>query len=200
LPTPEASNTKAIALRTNGRPPRNFLLPTPSASSYETSQGGGMGRAGPVRPSLETMARHNLWPTPHGFGEDNHGSELSMAVRVVEGLSDSERTAQRLWPTPTARLRDEQRGMPSAGLAEERYRQGRRNLDDAVALWPTPTIKGNYNRAGSSVKSGDGLATAVGGTLNPTWVEWLMGFPTGWTDFGPSATPSSPRSPSTSDG
>jgi DNA (cytosine-5)-methyltransferase 1 len=22
-----------------------------------------------------------------------------------------------------------------------------------------------------------------GGSLNPTWVEWLMGFPTGWTDL-----------------
>jgi hypothetical protein len=22
----------------------------------------------------------------------------------------------------------------------------------------------------------------VGGQLNPTWVEWLMGFPLGWTD------------------
>ena len=22
-----------------------------------------------------------------------------------------------------------------------------------------------------------------GGTLSPTWVEWLMGFPSGWTDL-----------------
>ena len=25
--------------------------------------------------------------------------------------------------------------------------------------------------------------SAIGGKLNPTWVEWLMGFPTGWTDL-----------------
>ena len=24
-----------------------------------------------------------------------------------------------------------------------------------------------------------------GGTLNPMWVEWLMGFPLGWTDLKP---------------
>jgi hypothetical protein len=30
-----------------------------------------------------------------------------------------------------------------------------------------------------------------GGQLNPTWVEWLMGFPLGWTALEPSATPSS---------
>jgi DNA (cytosine-5)-methyltransferase 1 len=23
------------------------------------------------------------------------------------------------------------------------------------------------------------------GSLNPTWVEWLMGFPDGWTDLEP---------------
>jgi len=27
------------------------------------------------------------------------------------------------------------------------------------------------------------------GALNPTWVEWLMGFPLGWTDLKPSETP-----------
>ena len=26
------------------------------------------------------------------------------------------------------------------------------------------------------------------GKLNPTWVEWLMGFPIGWTDLGASET------------
>ena len=90
-------------------------------------------------------------------------------------------------------------------------------------LWPTPTVKGNYNRKGVSAKSGDGLATAVRrfptptvsmsrgsssgaltrnsgrsrendrldyaiegaalhGRLNPEFVEWLMGWPSGWSD------------------
>lgn len=47
---------------------------------------------------------------------------------------------------------------------------------------PTLTIKGNYNRKGASLKSGDGLVTVLGGTLNPTWAEWFMGFPPGWSD------------------
>jgi hypothetical protein len=34
----------------------------------------------------------------------------------------------------------------------------------------------------------------VSGKLNPTWVEWLMGFPLGWTDLGDSETPSSRKS------
>ena len=63
------------------------------------------------------------------------------------------------------------------------------NLHKYIALFPTPTVTGNNNRKGSSPKAGDGLATAVGGKLNPTWVEWLMGFPLGWTDLDASGTP-----------
>lgn len=62
--------------------------------------------------------------------------------------------------------------------------------------WPTPTVCGNYNRKGASKTSGDGLATAVAAhsldgqeiqqkRLNPEWVEWLMGWPIGWTDLKP---------------
>lgn len=74
------------------------------------------------------------------------------------------------------------------------------------ALLPTPTVCGNYNRKGASRNSGDGLATAVmriptptvnpsknsptpsqmrRNSLNPEWVEWLMGWPPGWTKLRP---------------
>ena len=53
---------------------------------------------------------------------------------------------------------------------------------EANALLPTPTVNGNHNRKGVSAKSGDGLATAMGGQLNPDWVCWMMGFPPGWLD------------------
>ena len=58
-------------------------------------------------------------------------------------------------------------------------------------LWPTPTIKGNYNKKSSSNpgKSGNGLATEMklreGQTskLHPTWVAWLMGYPLNWLNI-----------------
>ena len=34
---------------------------------------------------------------------------------------------------------------------------------------------------------GDATGTDVNGQLNPEWVEWLMGFPAGWSELEPSA-------------
>jgi hypothetical protein len=90
-----------------------------------------------------------------------------------------------MWPTPHANCHT------GAGIKGE----GGPNLQTAVKMWATPTVKGDYNRAGLSSKSGDGLATQVGGALNPTWVEWLMGFPAGWTALDASVMPSSRKSP-----
>lgn len=59
------------------------------------------------------------------------------------------------------------------------------------ARWPTPNAT-DYKGAGKQTVRGHGgndLPTAVAGSetqpkgLNPEWVEWLMGFPTGWTDL-----------------
>jgi hypothetical protein len=62
--------------------------------------------------------------------------------------------------------------------------------------WPTPcardyrgvhrTERGLQRRQES--KRGIPLNEAVGGLLNPPWVEWLMGWPAGWTAFEPLET------------
>jgi site-specific DNA-cytosine methylase len=50
--------------------------------------------------------------------------------------------------------------------------------------WPTPTKSDGEGGPGNSGREGgENLRTAAGGSLNPTWVEWLMGFPLGWTDL-----------------
>ena len=88
------------------------------------------------------------------------------------------------WPTPAA----------ADAKGVKQYGRGNPSLVTAARTWATPTVCGNHNRKGASPNSGDGLATQVGGQLNPTWVEWLMGCPPGWTDCGPSETPSSRKS------
>ncbi len=93
--------------------------------------------------------------------------------------------------------------MLSPEHAQRRWDSGRRNLDDAVALWPTPLAKdyrsGRFESPETTAarKGGPTLSEVVAkiehatgiGTLNPTWIEWLMGLPTGWTELGPSGTP-----------
>ena len=70
-------------------------------------------------------------------------------------------------------------------------------LVDYVRMWPTPKASESgpdYAWATRKGSGADDLPTAVsrenpsGGQLNPTWVEWLMGFPPGWTDLEPSVT------------
>tara|TARA_R110000737_G_scaffold343946_1_gene370493 strand:+ start:506 stop:952 length:447 start_codon:yes stop_codon:yes gene_type:complete len=57
----------------------------------------------------------------------------------------------------------------------------------AGKVWPTPAARdwkdGNY--ASESERHTPPLAVHAGGKLNPTWVEWLMGWPLGWTELKP---------------
>ncbi len=57
--------------------------------------------------------------------------------------------------------------------------------------WPTPTAhdaKDSGTAPSEGLRKSPCLAFKAGGKLNPTWVEWLMGWPLGWTDLKPSAT------------
>ena len=76
------------------------------------------------------------------------------------------------------------------------------NLRDQVSnmhKWPTPVTR-DYKDTGTkesmtralNKRDSPGLALVVGaetgGKLNPTWTEWLMGWPLGWTDLKPLET------------
>ena len=67
-------------------------------------------------------------------------------------------------------------------------------LEEHVAFWPTPNA-GDYKAGmsksptrqqyslGKSVAIVENTTQKESGGLNPTWVEWLMGFPIGHTDL-----------------
>ncbi|MGB1142082.1 MAG: hypothetical protein ACPG1A_14365 [Halioglobus sp.] len=61
----------------------------------------------------------------------------------------------------------------------------------AAAMYPKPTVQDASNNGGpsQSQRNTPPLNSVAGGGLNPQWVEWLMGFPIGWTDCEVSATP-----------
>ena len=101
-----------------------------------------------------------------------------------------------LWPT--AKASDGAKGSRTAeGAAREWARGKNKDLGMMVAMWPTPCAsearQGYQNRNNGKKGIQKSLTTVVvdaeiGGQLNPTWVEWLMGWPLGWTDCGASAT------------
>jgi hypothetical protein len=129
--------------------------------------------------NLFDLAKKGRWPTPQAYshGPDSH----------PPGITKLDIEVRQMYPTP--------KGSP------EHYGQPRANDRgdlQAVVMWPTP-IGTNWKNRDTSGQHSD-LRRQVGGQLNPTWVEWLMGFPLGWTDLGASGTPSCPRSPSTSGG
>jgi len=88
-----------------------------------------------------------------------------------------------IWPTPQARDHKGSSGRSNTGQELD--------LPTKVKLWPTPTA--NEDACGKpSGKMQKMLGNhpevrqdPAGGTLNPTWVEWLMGWPLGWTDLKP---------------
>lgn len=63
-------------------------------------------------------------------------------------------------------------------------------------LWPTPTARdsksGKFSELAKEKRDshsrGKPLNEQIGGLLNPEWVEWLMGWPIGWTELKPLVT------------
>ena len=101
----------------------------------------------------------------------------------------------KLWPTPTVCGNYNLKGA-SATSGD--------GLATAVKNWPTPVAsmsKGScpaaLTRKSGRSRENDRLDHKVmatdGGQLNPTWVEWLMGWPLGWTDLKPLETAKSPK-------
>ena len=121
------------------------------------------------------------WPTPKNQ-DAKHGAATEYELAHADKWAPYHlhvaiaARARGLWPTP--RTAD---GMIHGSIEAARKRAttpGRRwraNLEEAVALMPTPTA----NRWDGLQSHGVNVVT---GQLNPRWVEWLMGYPDGWTD------------------
>jgi hypothetical protein len=77
-----------------------------------------------------------------------------------------------------------------------------RKVPEHLVIWPTPLSSLRSGRGGTPkrVEAGPDVSftlhdfvlwyerevlgrTEAAGPLDPTWVEWLMGFPEGWTDL-----------------
>lgn len=177
--------------------------------SASLSRSGSSVRIRPVcLPELTKGTSNEYLPTLPKWGTECRGEygELATSGRLT---SESGCSFALLTPTASDGLRSE---FKLESLAKRYIKHPNVNLAEQVGymeMFPTPTVCGNYNKKGTSKTSGNGLATVVKmfptplaserkhgkgkqhglsdelgtGKLNPTWVEWLMGFPTDWTDL-----------------
>jgi hypothetical protein len=140
---------------------------------------------------------------------------VSKALEAVSGLRSSDLLASldpqsSCWKTSQLSLLEDldeslatwpRSGIMLSGIAYALPTSAQNNIATDGSLWPTPTA--NEDAAG---RPGAGMQKMLGnhpgirgttpeewsrGTLNPTWVEWLQGFPIGHTDLLPLETPSS---------
>lgn len=142
-----------------------------------------------------------------------------LLFRLAPSMLDTDETGCGLWPT--VRAADGDKGVRSmAGHAKERERRGNGvDLPTAIKMWPTPTSRDHKDGTAQSCQNvpENGLLGRVihsrephqsgqtnqNGSLNPQFVEWLMGYPIEHTALSASETASflksrkSSRKPST---
>lgn len=133
-------------------------------------------RDGSKRASL--LGQVAMWPTVRSSdGERGGRGDLIQAVR------GNPNRHYKLWQTPVADdAVDRKTGKWNS--------RGEAKLSAQVKMLPTPTVQDASNNGGPAQMERNALPlnAVAGGALNPTWVEWLMGWPLGWTDCGASAT------------
>jgi len=155
----------------------SFAKYNPDSCSWKTHQ---CSLAGDLDEFSET------WPQ-WGLMRDGECWEQRTLEQTIKGTESglSVITPPPRWPTPTAHMSKETNA-PSEHM---------RNTPTltAQANWPTPRTKGMCGgsgawaqlKANTTIEEARVMGAGNGGSLNPTWVEWLMGWPLGWTDLKP---------------
>jgi len=198
-----AKASKVSAAECGNRWPASSVRFDPATSSWRTAHclweeglpwssvtlpAWGMTRSGSVyqHPTAERPIKgiaSGLWATPTATDGQRSGT-LTPSMTGIS-LAQQIKTPGR-WPTPLASDAESAGGIAC-------WQRGKRglSLNTAVRLeFPSPGFS-DY-KSGKGYDHGDKKQTPQlrhisGGLLNPTWVEWLMGWPLGWTDLKPLA-------------
>jgi len=136
------------------------------------------GRAMPEH--LTRGKESGFWATPVA-SDGNRGGVITLNMSG-QSLPQMINTPT-YWPTPC--------------LAGNGGKNGKKKLKKMLhggnttqRISPTPTAQDAKNNGAQSQQERNTrpLNAEIGGALNPDWVEWLMGWPIGWTDLKPLAT------------
>ncbi len=136
----------------------------------------------------------SYWPTVGVRGFTNEGDLMALGKKceTFEEMSGMAYRAalkkkQQYFPTPTV--------TSGAQVAWDKTpgQTGGTTLAGYVKYWPTPTahLAKETNAPSEANRNEPTLSSLVGGTLNPSWVEWLMGFPIEFTASKGWGTPKS---------
>lgn len=176
---------KTPALHTNGS--EYGFWPTPQAIDAN-----GNGRAPRLKkdcnrdPQKKGSWRADLkdavlkWPTPRSSDGSHGGMVTPREGREGENLIEA--VSKRMFPTPTQSM------MTMQDMNQARFSGADpRRPKYKAAMFPTPTVQDSKNNGSKSQQNRNSkpLNAEIGGALNPTWVEWLMGWPLEWTELKP---------------
>lgn len=175
----------------------SFARFDPSTSSLRTAQCSLLGEdheSSVILPRWGSMLRGECWERSTlapGISESACGL-LPTLLASTGGPEPDGKTGRKLTTVvargllPTLLASDGAKGGPN-----QRGSKGDLRLPSAVARLPTLAArdhrspnKKTYKERGGGCK-GEQLPNAIGGPLNPTWAEWHMGFPKGWSDLAP---------------
>ena len=135
---------------------------------------------------LTAVTGSSLWrsPTAYDWKNTGHSEQVYLGDQVRPSQVVNPKKAQTMWRTPAAREPGwkyieivDKDGNPPTHPNQRFYdkatgRVVQQGLTQQVERWP---IKG------VSLEKAQATEEGAGGALNPTWVEWLMGFPAEWT-------------------
>ena len=176
------------------------LLPTPTTQEIEhpnaeicPKSGRRFSKDGKSTHSLNLADSVRMYPTPCSNTRPNEGNVRLLRAKVMAGELSREEAKAMLngkdpfeaqgvipamkWPTPTA---SDVEGGTAQDVQMENgsfFRENKKGVRWGVKL--RDATHHTENQLKDSPNSGQ---------LNPTWVEWLMGYPIGWTDLSNSET------------
>ncbi len=167
---------KRLGLALSSRKTVRYFVPVASAPSSKDLPAWGMTCGGAcwelgTAARLTTEIECGFWPTvtkSDASGGGCHPSEFQSGRRNRNGFSMNLRDAVRRWPTAASRDWKDTPGMAKTSTNKD---GSKRNREDQLA------------RKVYSIEQ----TPKGGGLLNPDWVEWLMGWPIGWTESRPLA-------------